>query len=340
MDSITQATLGAAVGEALLGRKIGYRAAAWGAVLGTLPDLDIIANPFVDAVQQLYFHRSITHSVTFILLASPLFGWALRKFYKEREVEWKQWSLFAFWIFLTHVLIDLPTTYGTQILQPFTNRPFTTDAMFIIDPLVTVPLFIGLLAALILRRTPGLGPTLNKTGLAIAAIYILWGHAIKSHVHGVFQESFQHQYGYFNELKTTPNGPTTFLWSGYVMKQDTIYQAIYSIFDESTDLTFTPIPKNSVLIEPYIDDRATTALLWFSRGYYSVEKNEDDVIYFYDLRFGRDDFWLSNNKGEFVWQNEIIINENGNAHTFENYIPSFEARGRSIELFWNRIWGK
>ncbi len=211
--------------------------------------------------------------------------------------------------------------------------------MFIIDPLVTVPLFTGLLAALVLRRKPGLGSTLNKTGLTFAAVYILWGHAIKSHVHGVFQESFHYQYGYYDELKTTPNGPTTFLWSGYVMKQDTIYQAIYSIFDESTDLTFTSIPKNKELIEPYINDRATTALLWFSRGYYSVEKHEDDVIFFYDLRFGRDDFWLSN-KGEYVWKNELIINESGNASTFEEFIPSFDARGRNIELFWNRIWGK
>jgi inner membrane protein len=51
MDSITQVALGAAVGEAILGKKIGYRAAAWGAVLGTFPDLDILANPVLDAVQ-------------------------------------------------------------------------------------------------------------------------------------------------------------------------------------------------------------------------------------------------------------------------------------------------
>lgn len=339
MDSITQATLGAAVGEAFLGRKIGYRAAAWGMVLGTLPDLDIIINPFVDAVHQLYFHRSITHSFTFIFLASPLFGWVLHRVHKSQQVGWKPWSLFAFWIFLTHVFIDLPTTYGTQIFHPFTNRPFTTDAMFIIDPLFTVPMLIGLLAALILRRKTNLGSTLNYAGLCMAGIYLLWGHAIKSHVHGVFQESFHYQYGYFDELKTTPNGPTTFLWSGYVLKQDTIYQATYSIFDDSSDLTFERIPRNTELIEPYINDRATTALLWFSRGYYSVEQPDDNLIYFYDLRFGRNDFWLSDG-GEYVWTNELIINENGNANTFEEFIPSFDARGRNIELFWNRIWGK
>lgn len=339
MDSITQVTLGAAIGEAYLGKKIGYRAAAWGAFLGTLPDLDIIVNPFVDAVQQLYFHRSITHSFTFILLASPLFGWALQKFHSAFDVKWKQWSLFTFWILLTHVLIDLPTTYGTQIFQPFTNQPFATDAMFIIDPLFTVPMLIGLLVSLIMRRKPTIGRAFNTAGLTFAAIYLLWGHAIKSHVHGVFQESFQYQFGYYDELKTVPNGPTTFLWTGYTLKQDTIYQASYSIFDDSPDLSFQSIPRNSSLIEPYRSDRATTALLWFSRGWYTIERPAPDSLFFYDLRFGRNDFWLTDG-GEYVWANEMIINEDGEAESFEEFIPSFDARGRNLELFWGRIWGK
>ncbi|MGA0846540.1 MAG: metal-dependent hydrolase, partial [Luteolibacter sp.] len=48
MDSLTQATLGAAVGEFLLGRKLGNRAPAWGALLGTLPDLDVVFSPLLD----------------------------------------------------------------------------------------------------------------------------------------------------------------------------------------------------------------------------------------------------------------------------------------------------
>ena len=41
MDSLTQLTFGAACGEAILGKKIGRKAPLWGAVLGTLPDLDV-----------------------------------------------------------------------------------------------------------------------------------------------------------------------------------------------------------------------------------------------------------------------------------------------------------
>ena len=42
MDSLTQIVLGAAVGEATLGRKVGNKALLWGAIAGTIPDLDVV----------------------------------------------------------------------------------------------------------------------------------------------------------------------------------------------------------------------------------------------------------------------------------------------------------
>ena len=66
MDSLTQLTLGAAVGEAVLGRQVGRRAALWGALLGTLPDLDVFL-PLGDAVRDFTYHRGPSLS----LLCSP-----------------------------------------------------------------------------------------------------------------------------------------------------------------------------------------------------------------------------------------------------------------------------
>ena len=44
--------------------------------------------------------------------------------------------------FFTHVLLDLMTTWGTQIFWPYSAR-FSLDSLFIIDPFVTFPLLIG-----------------------------------------------------------------------------------------------------------------------------------------------------------------------------------------------------
>ena len=46
MDSLTQIVLGAAVGQAVAGRQIGNRAMLYGAIAGTIPDLDVIASNF------------------------------------------------------------------------------------------------------------------------------------------------------------------------------------------------------------------------------------------------------------------------------------------------------
>ena len=61
MDSLTQIALGAAVGEATVGRKAGKKGALWGAALGTLPDLDVVASLFLDPVASLSVHRAATH---------------------------------------------------------------------------------------------------------------------------------------------------------------------------------------------------------------------------------------------------------------------------------------
>ncbi len=82
MDSLTQIVLGAAVGEAVLGKKVGNKAMFYGAIAGTLPDLDVISNYFVDTITALEWHRGITHSLVFSVLAAPFFGWLVARWEK------------------------------------------------------------------------------------------------------------------------------------------------------------------------------------------------------------------------------------------------------------------
>jgi len=84
MDSVTQIVLGAAVGELAQGRKLGNRAMIWGAIAGTIPDLDVfVGKLYTDPVDELAFHRGITHSfffaVTFSLGLSYLTYWIYDK---------------------------------------------------------------------------------------------------------------------------------------------------------------------------------------------------------------------------------------------------------------------
>jgi len=88
MDSLTQLTLGAAVGEVVLGKKAGNRAMVWGAIGGTIPDLDVFANLVSDEISALAFHRAITHSLFFAAVTPLLLGWLVSRMDTKPPLHW------------------------------------------------------------------------------------------------------------------------------------------------------------------------------------------------------------------------------------------------------------
>jgi inner membrane protein len=145
VDSVTQFFLGAAVAGAITGKR---RALLYGAALGTLPDLDVLVH-FSDPIDRLTLHRTASHSLLVLSLLAPVLLWLALKLDKvlrvQTSAERGRWLL-AFWLALiTHPLLDYTTIYGTQLFWPLDRMPLGTGHMFIIDPLYTVPLIIGVL---------------------------------------------------------------------------------------------------------------------------------------------------------------------------------------------------
>ncbi len=88
MDSLSQMVLGAAVGEAAFGKKLGNRAMLWGAIGGTIPDLDVLASPFMSEVNALAFHRGISHSIFFSVVGGLVMGYLIHSIYRSRHHKW------------------------------------------------------------------------------------------------------------------------------------------------------------------------------------------------------------------------------------------------------------
>ena len=130
MDTVTQIALGAAVGEATLGRKVGWRAPLWGGVCGLLPDLDVLW-PFADAVSAFTWHRGYSHSIAVLVLATPVVAWAAVRIHSGTRQFRRGWLLLAFLALLTHPLLDCFTVYGTQVLLPFSDLPVAWSTVFI-----------------------------------------------------------------------------------------------------------------------------------------------------------------------------------------------------------------
>ena len=95
MDSLTQIVLGAACGEAVAGRKLGNRAMLWGAIGGTIPDLDVFAHFFTDHINAVSFHRGFMHSFLFAAIAPWLLARLTQWFYHGGVYKRKGYKLTA-----------------------------------------------------------------------------------------------------------------------------------------------------------------------------------------------------------------------------------------------------
>ena len=338
MDTVTQITLGAAVGEAVLGKKIGNKAALWGAAFGVMPDLDVLTSPFVSEVQALAIHRGITHSLFFCIVAAPFFGWLMQR-YQKNNATLKEWSWLVFWVFLTHIFIDVCTSYGTQVFQPFSNYSLSFNSIFIIDPFYTLPLLLGLLTSLFLNRSSENRRWANWLGIGISSLYLLLGFGIKYQINGVFEKNFVQQQINPEQYMTTPSPLNIFLWTGYAEANDTLYAGLYSIFDEDHKIDFQSVAQNKELLQPYRNQLPVERLIWFSRGYYAAEKRSEGLIV-HDLRFGRSDLWLTDDSTPFVWNYKLIFNSDSTKVIgFKQFEPSFNMRANMWEKLYNRVLG-
>lgn len=90
MDSVTQIALGAAMGQAVLGHKVGYRAAVWGGICATIPDLDVFVS-MGSAVADFTYHRSFSHSLITLTLLSPILAWLINRYHRQYDGVQKQW---------------------------------------------------------------------------------------------------------------------------------------------------------------------------------------------------------------------------------------------------------
>lgn len=241
MDSVTQIALGAAVGEITLGRKVGNRAIFWGGICGLFPDLDVLI-PLGDAVKNFTYHRSFSHSLFVLLILTPLFVWLILKFHRQTEKFRKHWYFLVYLVFATHVLLDCLTVYGTQALWPLPTPPVMWSTIFIIDPVYSLPLFVGVLAALIMTRNSSRGHLINTAGVALSTLYLLWTIGAKIHVRQLAHQSLQQQRISYQKVLTIPTPFNTLLWRVLVLDDSGYHEGFYSLLDKTSSIRFSFYP--------------------------------------------------------------------------------------------------
>jgi inner membrane protein len=284
MDSLTQAALGAAVAVATMGRRTAvWKAALWGAAWGTLPDLDAFID-HGDPVRNMTYHRGNSHALFWLTLAALPLGALAARLHGEWPL-WRRWWLAAWLSLVTHPLLDWMTVYGTQLLRPFTDTPYGMGSIFIIDPLYTVPLLVGVVAALAMRSPRGL--RWNGVALALSTAYLGWSVAAQAHVRAVASASLARQGIQADRLLVTPTPFNTVLWRVVAVTPEAYHEGFRSLLDRPGDMHFDRFDRGMALDEPLAGVWAADRMRWFARGFYRLSQVEGQAR-ITDLRMGQE----------------------------------------------------
>jgi inner membrane protein len=285
MDSVSQLALGAAVGVAVMGRRTAlWKPALWGAVAGTLPDLDVFVD-HGDAVANMVLHRAETHAPFWQTLFSLPFAWLVARLHGEGVI-WKRWWL-ALWLALvTHPLLDAFTVYGTQLALPFSNHPFAVGSVFIIDPLYTLPLLVGIGVALARGSLRA-----NAAGLLLSCAYLAWGVVAQTHVERVARATLAAQGIAAERVLVTPSAFNSIAWRVVVMQREQYLEGFYSLLDKQATIAFDRFDRGASLQPVVRDTEAYRRVAAFSKGFYALREAEGRVL-LSDLRMGQEPTYI------------------------------------------------
>jgi len=330
MDSFTQIVLGIATAELCAGEKLQRKTFLYGAILGTIPDLDVVVGQFMNPVEGVSIHRGLSHSLLLFIGLSPMLGWAISKLEKGK-ISFKRAANMVFWCLLTHMLLDMFTSWGTQIFWPFPDR-IALKTIFVIDPLYTLPLLVSLIMAWG-KPTFSLRKKYVLRGLYISSLYLAITCGLKLYALHQFEDALKRQNIPYTDLIVKPTAFNCILWNGNIATDDAYLLGDFSLFD-SKPITFETYPKNNQLAQELEGNPDFETLKKVSEGWFIVTK-KDSLYYFNDLRFGL--LTKDPKQPQFAFS-YIFKKQDGTLKAYE--VPKEKRDGKALmQGIFNRIKG-
>ena len=331
MDTVTHIVLGACIGEAVLGQKVGKKALIAGAIAQTIPDVDFVSAFWLTPAEQLLAHRGITHSFLFIAVSSPVIAIVLRRFL-FRQAKFSLVSFLVLIELIVHVFLDAFNNYGVGWFEPFASYRLSFNAVYVVDVLM---LAVPLLSCLALVMLSAENRNRNKWATAgIGWMFLYLGISvynkslINSETNKILAENRISHYS----LLTTPAPLQNMLWMVVAGDGKGYYVGYRSVFDDDIHPALTYFPRNEYLLDSLSGHAEIELLKRFSQHYYTVEKWNDTIV-FNDLRFGQIIGW-SDPKEKFVFHyflrhnadNRLVVQRGRFAKWDNRAIASFIRR--------------
>lgn len=329
MDSLTQIALGACVAAACVPPTQRRKALVVGAMLGTLPDLDVFVD-YGGAVENFTMHRGFSHSL-FVLAPLAVAIWLLLRWWwtPVREAP-RAWFVAILLTLVTHPLLDAHTAYGTQLWWPLDPPPASWATLFIIDPLYTLPLLIAGLVVLAAPSSRWSGRMLTA-GLALSTAYLGWSWAARDLVMRNARETLASLDREDARVFLTPTPLNTLLWRVVVLDDDGYLEGLDSVVADDGPIDFMLVPWDRAAIDAQERLPSAERLTWFANGFVSTAIVGDELV-MSDLRMGQEP--------DYVFRHAIATRGNPHWHPIESRrLPATMNMDR-VRGVWDRIWNE
>jgi inner membrane protein len=327
MDSLTQIVLGASIAGACVPAGHRRKAVLVGAALGTLPDLDVFID-FGGAVENYTYHRGFSHSLFVLLPVSLLIWLVLRRWWAPVRAAPGPWLAAVSLTLVTHPLLDAHTAYGTQLWWPLTSPPVSWSTLFIIDPLYTLPLLVGVVAALVKPTAPR-ARTWLTAGLVLSSTYLGWSWLAKGIVEDNARTALRESGLQQAPLFSVPTPFNTLLWRVVVLTDGGYLEGFDSLAVDDGPMRFAAYPSDVAAVAAASDVWAVERLRWFSRDFLKAWV-EGDVLMLADLRMGQEPF--------YVFTHAVASRGNPHWHEIDTQRLRTSVEDRMLVAVWRRIW--
>jgi inner membrane protein len=265
----------------------------------SIPDIDFIASFWLNTSENLLAHRGFTHSLLFATIIVPAMALAADHWHRPHNIRFSKFILFfALQVFI-HITLDAFNNYGVGWFEPFSHQRVSFNVLFVADPFFSVWLGIAAFALVVLKQWDWRRKLWLRFGLIFPVLYICYALYNKSVIEKDVRNAFEKQQISYNDYFTTPTPFNNWLWYVVAADDSGYHIGFRSVFDSKAAIDFTWFPRNDSLLKPVNDHEDVRHLLKFARGFYTIEKWNDTLV-FNDLRFGQITGW-HNPKGKFVF---------------------------------------
>lgn len=216
MDIVTHGILGALSAMAVSKNRHLRQASVCGLVAGLLPDADVFIRSATDPLLTLQYHRHFTHSLLFAPLGAmlaSLFLWLVFR----KQLRWRQVYGFALVGYLSAILLDVGTSYGSHLFWPFIDSAVELSIIAVADPLFSVVLLLGLGASLYWRVCRPV-----RMALMLAGVYLALGAVQHWRVEGVALQLAQQRGIEPERILVKPTMGNILLWRAMTVTEQTV----------------------------------------------------------------------------------------------------------------------